>query len=65
MFMHEQLAMRMAQERMAEAARWTEQARALREGRPSLRIRLGRTLVRLGHWLAGQPSAGLFSPSEP
>jgi hypothetical protein len=63
MFINEQLALRMAQERMAEAVRWAEQQRALRRARPSVGIRLGRTLVRLGHWLADQPSAAL--PSHP
>jgi len=59
MFIHEQLLLQLAQERMAEAVQWAEQRRALRQSRPSVRIRLGLALVRLGHWLAGQPSAAL------
>jgi hypothetical protein len=66
MFINEQLALHMAQERMAETVRWAEQRRALRQARPSVGIRLDRTLVRLGHWLADQPSAALSPhPSLP
>jgi len=61
MFINEQLALQMAQERMAEAVRWAEKQRGLCRARPSLGIRLGRTLVRLGHWLVDQPTATLSS----
>ena len=65
MSIHEQPALQMAQERMAEAVRWAEQRRALCRERPSVGIRLGRTFVRLGHWLADQPSAALSSHPNP
>jgi hypothetical protein len=58
MFIHEHVAMAMAQERMADAMRSAEQWRAFRAaGAPSsTRVRLGRSLVRFGFWLLGQPS---------
>jgi len=65
MFIQEQIAFQMAKERMADAVRWAEQPRARRRERPSMRIRLGRSLVWLGHWLAGQPSAALSSHPTP
>jgi len=65
MFIHEQLALQMAREQMAEAVHWVEQRRALRWTRTSVRVRLGRTLVRFGHWLADQPSAALSSHPNP
>lgn len=58
MDIHEQLALRMAQERIEEAVRAAEQMRAVRSARArrSARVRLGSALVRLGHWMAGQSS---------
>jgi len=44
---------------LAEAMREAKESRALRHARPTVRIRLGRTLVRLGHWMAGQQSSAL------
>ena len=56
----EQLAVRMAKERIERAVRTADQMRAVRAARArrSARIRLGGTVVRLGHWLMGQPSSG-------
>jgi hypothetical protein len=55
----------MAKERMADAGRSTEHQRALRRARLSMRIRLGRCLVQLGHWLVGQPPAVSYSHHPP
>lgn len=57
MFMDEQLAWRIAEDRMAEARCWSAARRALRvaSARTSCRERLGRAVVRLGRWLAGNP----------
>jgi hypothetical protein len=57
-YIHEQIAMRMAQERMENAVRAAEQTRALRSarGRQLARVRLGSALVRLGQWMIGHPS---------
>lgn len=54
MDLDEQIALRMAQERIEEAVHAAEQRRALRSARArsSVRIRLGSALMRLGHWLA-------------
>ena len=51
----EQIALRMAQERIEDALRAAEQRRALRSarGRSSARVRLGSALVRLGHRMMG------------
>lgn len=58
MYLDEQVALRIAQERLADAVRETEESRARRQAQRTVRFRLGRTLVRLGHWMAGQqPSA--------
>jgi len=57
MYLHEQIALRLAKERFADATRGAEQLRALRRARRPLRIRLGETLVRLGHWMVGHQSA--------
>ena len=65
MFIQEQIAFQMAKERMADAVRWAEQPRAPRRERPSMRIRLGRSLVWLGHRLADQPPAALSSHPTP
>lgn len=58
MYLHEGIALQMANERLAEAIRLAEQQRAIREAatQTPVRVRLGRTLVRLGHWISGQPS---------
>ncbi len=59
MYIHEHTAVLMAKERMEEAWRHAEQAQALRLARPSRRsprVLLGIALVRLGHWIQGQPS---------
>jgi hypothetical protein len=53
MYLQEQVALRMVQERMADAMREAEQWRAVPRARPAVRIRIGRTLVRLGRWLEG------------
>ena len=54
MYLDEQIALRMAQARLADAVREAKESRALRHARPTVWIRLGRTLVRVGHWMAGQ-----------
>jgi hypothetical protein len=59
MYLHEQIAWRMVEERLADAVGAAERPRALRQARPTVRVRLGRTLVRLGHWMAGQQSPAL------
>jgi len=53
----EQIALRMARERIDEALRAAEQRRALRSGqaRRSARVLLGSALVRLGHRMLGDP----------
>ena len=58
MYIHEELALQIVKERKAEAIRIAERARALcpSAARTSARVRLGRSLVRLGHWISGQPS---------
>lgn len=58
MYIHEELALQIVKERNAEAIRIAEQARALgpSDARTSARVRFGRSLVRLGHWISGQPS---------
>ena len=58
MYIHEELALQIVKERKAEAIRIAEQERAFRPSvaRTSARVRLGRSLVRLGHWISGQPS---------
>ena len=62
MYLQEQVALRMAQERMADAVREAEQWRAALRERPAVRIRLGRSLVRLGHWLWGRRSLRFRNP---
>ena len=58
MYLSEQVALQMARERITEAIRSAEQERAIRPAvaRTSARVRLGRSLVRLGYWISGQPS---------
>lgn len=58
MYLHEDIALQMANERLAEAIRLAEQQRAVQEVtiQTPVRVRLGRTLVRLGHWISGQPA---------
>ena len=58
MDIYEQLAVRMAKERIEDAVREAERMRALRAAcaQPSARVRLGSVLARLGRWLAGQYS---------
>jgi len=69
MDIHEQLAVRMAKERIEDAVRAVEQLRAIRfaRARRSTRVRLGRALAQLGHWMSGQPSPapGRGTGSEP
>ncbi len=63
MYIHEQIAIRMAKDRMEDAANFARAARAIRLARgprTSARIRLGSALVRLGRRLQGQH----FSASE-
>jgi hypothetical protein len=58
MDIHEHTVVLVAKERMEDARRSAEQVRALRLARtprPSARVRLGTALVRLGHWIQGQP----------
>lgn len=58
MYVHEDIALRMANERLAEAIRRAEQQRSIGDAvsRTPARVRLGRSLVRLGRWFSGQPS---------
>ena len=58
MHIHENVAFRMAQERIEDAVRAAEQMRAIRSARAprSPRVRLGSALVRLGHWMMDHPS---------
>lgn len=58
MYVHENIALQIANERLAEAIRSAEQQRAIRPitSRTPARVRLGRSLVRLGYWISGQPS---------
>jgi hypothetical protein len=59
MHIHEHIALMMARERMEDAARAAEQARAVGHAgvpRPSVRISLGIALIRLGRWIQGRPS---------
>lgn len=58
MYLHEDIALQMANERLAETIRRAEQQRAIRltSSRTPARVRLGRSLVRLGYWISGQPS---------
>jgi hypothetical protein len=56
MDLHEQLALQMAKERIADAVREAQRMRAIgfTGARRSARVRLGSALVRLGRWMAGQ-----------
>jgi len=58
MYVHEDIALQMANERLAEAIRRAEQQRAIRPTSSQMpaRVRLGRSLVRLGYWISGRPS---------
>ena len=56
MYIHEDMMLLMARERMEVAMRYAEQRRAVRAARPArppARVRLGLALVRLGHWIMG------------
>ena len=53
MYLDEQIALRMAQEG------WRR-----RHARLTVRVRLGRTLVWLGRWMAGQPSSAVRSENQ-
>lgn len=56
MLMPEHVAMLMVKERMEEALRRAEQARAIRSARvprQPVRVGLGMALVRLGRWISG------------
>lgn len=57
MYFHEQIALQLANERIAERLRFAETERVVRSAvaRTSVRVRLGRCLVRLGHRITGQP----------
>jgi hypothetical protein len=61
MYIQEQVMVGIARERMADAIRAADQRRATRSaGAPRfVRIRLGKTLVRLGCWLQGHPAPAL------
>jgi hypothetical protein len=65
MDLNEQIAMRMAKERIEDAVRAAEQMRAIRLGRArrSARFRLGSALVRLGHWMLDHASPAPSAPS--
>ena len=63
MYDHEDFVAMMVKERMNDAMRLAEYRRALglaRQPRASVRVRLGRILIRFGQWLMGEssPSAG-------
>ena len=65
MYVHEQIAIRMAKERMEDALSSAEHLRALRLARAPrrpARVYLGLALIHLGRWLQGQPSS---TPSAP
>ena len=67
MFTHEHVVWLMAKERLAEASRRAEEARALsfvRGPHRSVRVRLGTALVRLGHRVMGQGAPGAGRPFE-
>jgi hypothetical protein len=56
MDVHEFVALRMAKDRMDEAARFAERRRALslaRGPRRPMRVQLGAALIRIGYWLMG------------
>ena len=53
MYLHEQIALRLAKDRLADQMRGAEQMRGLRRARRPFRVRLGATLVRLGNWMVG------------
>ena len=58
MDIHEHTVVLIAKERMGDAWRHAEQMRTLRLARvprPPARVRLGTVLIRLGHWIQGQP----------
>jgi len=61
MYIHEQIALQMAKDRLKEAVLVAEQQRAIRlaGARMSARVRLRRSLVQLGHWILGRPSPAL------
>ncbi|HSB69045.1 MAG TPA: hypothetical protein VLT62_06920 [Candidatus Methylomirabilis sp.] len=61
MGIHEQIALRMAQERIEDAVRAAEQMRAIRSARSrrSARDVLGSALIRIGHWMMGRSSAAV------
>lgn len=58
MYIHEEVALRMANERIQDARRAAEQQRMVHRAgaQTPARVRLGRSLVQLGHWVAGDPS---------
>jgi hypothetical protein len=61
MYIHEQIALRIAKDRIEEAVRAAEQRRAIRlaGSRTPARVRLGRSLVRVGYWISGQAAPAL------
>jgi len=66
MHFHEEIVLRMAKERIEDAVRVAEETRATRcaRERRSARFRLGGALVRLGHWMLGQPSPAASTPGR-
>ena len=67
MFTHEHVVWLMAKERLEEASRRAQEARALsvvRGPHRSVRVRLGATLVRLGHRIMGQGVPDVGRPFE-
>ncbi len=63
MDIHEQIASRMAKERIEGAVRAAEQMRAVRAARArhAVRVRLGSTLMRLGFLMVGRSSPAAVS----
>ncbi|MFI5341807.1 MAG: hypothetical protein ACHQ7N_18445 [Candidatus Methylomirabilales bacterium] len=65
MHMLEDMMLLIARERMEDALRSAEWRRALRLARGPrrpARVLLGMALIRLGHWLLGQPSSAPGTP---
>jgi hypothetical protein len=65
MWIHEQDALRMVRQKVADAERAAAQAcavRLARASRPGVRMRLGAGFVRLGWWIMGQKGGFLARP---
>ena len=58
MCLHEQIAVQIAKARIDDAMRTAEQRRAMcfARGKMSVRVSLGRALMRLGHWMMNNPN---------